>query len=106
MDPDETAGVLPMGEGLAAKTRRKSHVRGGQILQLENFLSMNVGDRHLRRGNQEQVVGRRRVDLLGKFGKLARARQRSTVDQIWRGHFPVVMLSSMQIEHEVGEGAN
>src|SRR3954464_12584700 len=106
MDPDEAAGVLPVREGLPAKTRRKGHVGGRQILQLENFLPMNICNRDLRRGNQKQVVGRRRVYLLRKLGELARAGQGCPVDQIRRSHFLVLVLSSMEIQHEVGESAN
>ena len=106
MDPDETAGVFPVREGLPAKTRGKGHVGGRQIFQLENLLPMDVGNRDFRRGNQKQVVGRRRVHLLRKLGELARAGQCGPTDQIRRSHFLVAMLSSMEIEHEVGEGAN
>src|SRR3954452_13132193 len=106
MDPDKATGVLPVRESLPAKARRKGHVGGRQFLELENLLPMDIRNRGLRRGNQKQIVRRRRVYLFRKLRELPRTGQGGPVDQIRRSHFPVLVLSSMEIEHEVGESAN
>ena len=56
--PDQPAGVLAVCARLAAEAGRVGHVAAGQVGRLEDLVPVEVGDRHFRGGNQEEVVGR------------------------------------------------
>jgi hypothetical protein len=101
--PDQTTSILAVGECLTPKARCAGDIGPGQLAVFQNFVAMDVGYRHLCRWNQEEIIGRRGVHLLGKLGQLAGPGKSGAVDQVRRSHLHIAMLPSMQIQHEVGE---
>ena len=52
---DQAPDILAVGAGLGAETGSVGGVTEGQVLGRENFIPVDVGDRHLGGGHQEIV---------------------------------------------------
>ena len=104
--PDEPAGVLAVRARLAAEARRVGDVSPREIGRLEDLVPVQVGDRHLRGGNQEEVVRREAVEIVLELGELPGPGQRRPIHQIGRRDLDVAMLAGVEVEHESRERAD
>ncbi len=64
---------------------------------------MQVGHRHFRSGNQEQIILFAQIHLLFQFGQLTRSRHGGAVGQEGRQDFGITVLLGVQIQHEVDQ---
>ena len=51
----DAVGVLAGVAGLAAKTGGVGHVSQGELVDVDNAVADQIGDGHLRRGNQKPI---------------------------------------------------
>ena len=110
VDPDHAPGTQPSGTGLGPEAGRVGAVAHWQLLLSENFLSMDVGHRSLRRRQQVQFAHRRGVEsllhgigLIPELRKLPHADHAVFSDDVRRGHFGVAVFPLMEVEQEVNE---
>ena len=66
---------------------------------------MDIGHRHLGRGDEEEFRVRQPEEVFLEFGKLAGGGHGVAVDHERGQHLHVPMLLRMQVEHEAGQGA-
>src|ERR1051326_4571178 len=100
--PEEPAGVLARGAGIPAEAGREGHERRGQRGRVEDLVAVQVGDRHLGGGNEEEIVPGNFVLVFFELGQLPRAGERGAVDQ-QRRRLEVAVLPGMKIKHEARE---
>ena len=105
MIANQPPGVAAGASRFLTEARRVGREVNRQILGIQNFTAVKVGQRHLGGGNQEKVFFFQMESVLLKFGKLAGAGHAFAVDHIGRGHFGVILLYGVHIEHEIDEGA-
>ncbi len=99
------AGVLAIRAGLAAKARGVRDELHGQRIGIEDAIGGEIGERHLR-GGQQVVVLAVEVEQIGaELGQLTRADQGLGVHQHGRIGLQVAVLARVQIDHELGERA-
>ena len=103
VQPDQAAGVPPVGARLAAEAGGVGHVSERQLLGGDHLLAMKRGDRHLGGGGEPEVVFGAAEAFLGELRQLARAGEAGGVHQDRRQHLAVA-LAAMQIQHEVDQG--
>ena len=65
---------------------------------------MQIRDGHFGRGDQEQVISRRAVDVVLELGQLPRPDHDFTPHEKWRRDLDVAVLARVQVEHEVDQG--
>ena len=70
MDAQEAARVPARRAGLPTEAGGVGGVVDGQILHVEDLVAVHVGDRHLRGGNQVQVIALDGVHLPLLVGQL------------------------------------
>jgi len=105
MQPDQAAGAQTGGAGLAPKTRRVGGIFLREITEREEFLAMQVRDRHLGRGRQIKIIAFQPVALLFKLRQLGGANQTRRLDEHRRRHLGVAVIAGVQIQQEIDEGA-
>jgi hypothetical protein len=101
--PDEATGVLAMGASLPPEAGRERAQPPWKISAFEDLVPVEIGQRHLGRRDEEQVVLAGVIQLLGELGKLAGARHRGAVHQQWRRDLEIPVFPRVQVEHEVLE---
>ena len=74
---DDAAGVLAVAAGLAAEARRPARVAQRPAGQVEDFVGVIAGQRHLGGADEVEVVGLEPVDLLGVRAEEPGARHHS-----------------------------
>ena len=80
--PDQAADVGAVGSGFAAEARRVGGVAQRQLPAVEDLAAVEVGQRHFRRRDQEQVpVARDLEQILLELRQVARSAQRVRVDE-------------------------
>ncbi len=77
----------------------------GQVRGIEDFIAIEIRDRHLGRRDEEEVALLDPKGVLLKLRKLAGSRHRGTIYELRRHDFGVAVLADMQIHHEVDERA-
>ena len=103
---DNSADILPIRSGFAAKTGSVRGQANWQARRIQNFVAIKIRHRHLGRRNQPKIflAVRYTKRILREFRKLACPIHRFGIHQVRWKHFGVSVLSGVQIEHEVGEG--
>ena len=77
----------------------------GQLLRLQRFVAIDVGDRHFGGGDQPEIGVLALEQILGELGKLAGAVEAGGVHQEGRQHFGIAVLARVDVEHEVDQRA-
>ena len=104
MDAQEPASVLPGRTCLAPETGRICGVIDREVRGVEDLIAVDVGDGHLRGGNQVQVVALDGVHLPFLVRQLAGAAPGGGIDQQRRPQLQVA-CQLRHLEHEADEGA-
>ena len=81
-----------------------AHIPQGQFLIVQDRVPGHVGHRHLRRGDEVQVLFLDMELVLRELGQLAGAEQAVRVDQVGDVDLHVVMFTDMYIQHELDQG--
>ena len=104
MEAVQTTHILTIRPSFAAEAGRVSGVAYGQILLLEDDVTIDIRHRHLSRGDEIEVVHRSVVHLPFLVGELTRAVARVFVDDVGRLYLEVTSFTSI-VEEEVDECA-
>ncbi len=105
---DHAAGIAPGGAGLAAEARRVGDELQRQLLGIENLAGHDVGQRHFCGRDQVEVCLAFAADLeqiVLEFRQLTGALQRRRLHQVGGIGLFVAMLTGVQIDHELRQGA-
>ena len=105
MHAQQAARILARRAGFAAEARRVGRVLQGQLLCIQNLVTVNVGHRHFRRRNEKEIVRVRAVHVFLKLGKLSRARHHLAAHHKRRPDFLVAVLLDVQVEHPASQRA-
>ncbi len=113
---DNAARILARRAGLGAKAGRVRRQRDRQLVLVQNFVAIEVGDGHFGSGNEPVIVvlefaPRHRIrvrigaakQVLGKLGQLAGAEETLAVHHERRQHLGVAVLLRVQVEHEADQ---
>ena len=106
VQPHQALGVFAVGAGLAPEAGRVGGVVNRQVLAAQHLVGEQIGHRHLRRGDEEEVFALDVVHVVFQFGQLAGAEHRLPVDQERRKDFGIAVLFDVQIQHEVDQCAH
>ncbi len=102
---DQATGAEPGAAGLAAEAGGVGGVVDGELIELEDFVAMQVGDGDLCGGDQVEIVLGAVIDLVAEFGELAGADEALGFDEEGWADLGVAVLSGVEIEQEADEGA-
>src|SRR5262249_37088883 len=103
---DQTTDVLTVGPGLAAKAGRVRRVAERQLAAVEDFVAVEIGQRHFRRRHEIQIpIAGDLEEVRLELRQIAGAGQRGGVDEKRRLDLAIAVLARVQIEHEVDERA-
>ena len=103
MDADQPARAEPRRPGLAAEAGRVGDEILRQVAGREDFLAVEIRDRDLGRGREEEFVALAAVELLLEFRQLAGADERLAANDERRADLRVAVLARVQVEHEVDQ---
>ena len=105
MHAQDAAGVLAGRSRFAAEAGRVGGITDRQLVGLEDLVTVQVRDRHLRRGNEIQLVTSDDIHKIFFVRDLARAASRGRVDHGRRPYLRHAVLIGVDVEHEIDEGA-
>ena len=99
---DQPARVLAGGPGLGTETGRLRAIPQGQGGLFQDLVAVQVGQRHFRRGDQEEVPRLQPEEILLELGQLPRAGHGLAVDHERRSDFdPPFGLMNVEVKiHE------
>ena len=97
--------VLTRRPGLTTEARCVRDVAARQRGAIDDFVTQQVRQRHLRRGDQEQVVRLGAVHVCFELRELAGALHDLTPREVRRSDLGVAMLAGVEIQHEGDERA-
>ena len=97
----ESPYVLAIGTSLAAEAGRVSAALDRQLLLVQYLVAEDVGDGHLRRGYQVEVVQIGVIHLSLLIGQLSRAVTAGLVDHVWGLHLHVARLAGLVKEESL-----
>ena len=100
------AGVLAVRSRFTPEAGRVRHVPLRKRGPVEDLVPVDVGDRHFRGRDEEEVVRRQTVQVVLELGELPRARGGGAIHQIGRRDLLVAVLPRVQIDHERGQRAD
>ena len=101
---NETSHVFAVGAGLAAKTGCVGRVLQRQLVAVENFVAMEIRQRHFRRRDEEQIpLAGDLEEIRLELRQLASCLERRAIHEKRRRHLEISMLPRMKVEHEVGQ---
>ena len=104
VDAQQATGVLAGGARLAAETGRVGGVVDRQLVDGQDLVAVDVGDRHLGGGDQVQLVALDHVHLPFLVRQLSGAARRGGVHQQRRPHLGVAVALG-QLQHQADERA-
>ena len=104
MQTVQSAHVLTVGARLATEASRVGGIAYGQVLLVQDDVAVDIGHRHLSRGDEVEVVHADVVHLPLLVGELARAVARVLIDDVGRLHLGEACLTCV-VEEEVDERA-
>ena len=96
---------LPAAPSLASEARRVRGVADRQVARLDDLVAVEVGDRHLGRRDQVQLVPSDDVHLVFLVGDLARARRRRRVHDGGRPDLGEPVLARVDVEEPRDQGS-
>ena len=85
--------------------REASEDEVGELVDVENFFSKQVGDRNFRGRNQKQIFLRKMKEIVRKFWQLTGSCHSRPVDEHGGQHFRIPVFLNMAVQHEVGQCA-
>src|SRR5947209_20160161 len=105
MLPDNPAYVFSIRSGLATKARGVSGEGDRQPRIIEDLVTIQIGDRDLRRWHEPKVLisMRHAEEVGGKLWQLSGSVHGFRVHHVWRQDFGVSVFFGVNVEHEVGE---
>ena len=103
MHADEAARAESGGTRFPAEAGSVGRVFDRELLQLHDFLAMQIRDRHFGGRHKVEVVVFAPVLLILELGKLGGANQGLAFHQQRRAYFRVAMLLRVQIEQELNQ---
>ncbi len=100
----QSADILAVGTRLSPETGGIGHILHREVLAFEDGVAVDVGHRHLSRGNQVKIVDYGVVHLAVLIGELAGAESRIGIHQIGGLNFCVARFQGF-IEEEIDKSA-
>src|SRR5437773_888548 len=101
----DAAHVAPRRHLLAPEAGRVGHVADRQPLRLQHLVAVEVGDRHLGRGDEPQVLLGVAVEVVAELGEVPGADQALALHHRRRVDLDVAVLARVEVEHPGDERA-
>ena len=102
---DKSSGISSCGSRLSSEARSVCGIVYRKSLLRDYFLAQHIGNRHLCCRDKEEVLLRYVEHILLKLRKLSGSCHCSTVYHEGRKYLHVVLVYSMKVQHEVGDGS-
>ena len=104
---NDAAHILPVRARLTAKAGSICSKRNGQTAGIEQFIPVQIRNRDLSRRNQPQLLlsMRNPEEIGGKLGKLSGPVHGFRIHHEGREDLDIAVLASVNIEHEIRQGA-
>ncbi len=103
MDAHQAAGILAIGPGFAAETRRISRVFDRHVVTGEHFAAVQICDRHLGGGDEKQVVLLDQIHIIFQLGELAGAKHNLSFGDERRKDFCIAVLFNVHVNHKIDQ---
>ena len=101
---DQAAGILARAAGFGTEAGAVGAVPQRQVVAVQDFIPVQVGNRHFRRGNQVHVHALQLEHVFREFRQLAGTLHAVGIYDKGREKFRIPMLGGMQVQIEIDDG--
>ncbi len=101
----ESARIAPCRRTLATEAGRVSDILQWQLIRIQNFVTMQIGDRHLCCRHEKQIVFRIVIHRVAELRQMRRTERRFLLHKIRRQHFGVTVFARMHVNEPIDERA-
>ena len=99
--PDQAPGIPACAAGFGPEAGGHGSQVDGQVIPVQDFSPVIVGQRHFRGGDQVHILAFHLVHVFVEFGQLPGTGHGSGVHDVGRDHFQIAVFPGVLVQHEV-----